>query len=89
VQLDLDLDGLGRVQVRVDAAGGTVRTELVTERATAADAIEGGLDELSDALSHAGFRDVLTRVVIDPIRIAGADTPLDLPPEGSIVNVDA
>lgn len=89
VQLDLDLEGLGRLQVRLDAAGGAVRTEIVTERASAADAIELGLDELTTALAGAGFDEVLTRVVIDPVRVAAGAPPLELPPEGSIVNVDA
>lgn len=89
VQLDLDLEGLGRVLVRLEAAGGAVRTELLTERASAADAIELGLDQLTTALTAAGFDQVLTRVAIDPVRVAAADAPLELPPEGSIVNVDA
>lgn len=89
VQLDLDLEGLGRVQVRLEAAGATVRTELLTERAAAADAIELELDQLTTALTAAGFEQVLTRVGIDPVRVAAADAPLDLPPEGSILNVDA
>lgn len=89
VQLDLTLDGLGRVQVRLDTSGPHLRAELVTERASAADAIERGLADLTAALGAAGFSEVFTRVAIDPVRIASGDRPLDLPPDGSIVNVEA
>lgn len=89
VQLDLTLDGLGRVQVRLETCGPHLRAELVTERASAADAIERGLADLRAALGAAGFSEVFTRVAIDPVRVASDDRPLDLPPDGSIVNVEA
>ena len=89
VQLNLTLDGLGHVQVSLDTSGPHLRAELVTERASAADAIERGLADLTAALGAAGFSDVFTRVAIDPVRVAACDRPLDLPPDGSIVNVEA
>jgi hypothetical protein len=89
VQLDVTLDGLGRIQVRLDASGPHLRAELVTERPAAADAIELGLAGLTRALGAAGFAEIYTRVAIDPVRVAAGDAPLELPPEGSIVNVDA
>ncbi len=89
VQLDLTLEGLGRIQVRLDAFGPHLRAELVTEQAAAADAIERRLADLVRALTSAGFSEVSTRVAIDPVRVVSADTPFDVPPEGSIVNVDA
>ena len=61
----------------------------MTEQAAAADAIERRLADLVRALTSAGFSEVSTRVAIDPVRVVSADTPFDVPPEGSIVNVDA
>lgn len=89
LRLDVELATLGRVQAHLVATGSEVRVELLTERPAAADSLEEGLSALSVALTEAGFRDVLARVAIDPVRVAAGDPPLELPPEGSIVSVDA
>lgn len=89
VQLDLTLDGLGRIQVRLESRAGTLRAELITAQPGTADVIEIGLADLSAALGAAGFREVLARVAIDPVRLAAGDAPLPLPPDGSILSTEA
>jgi hypothetical protein len=89
LRLDVDLATLGRVQAHLVADGREIRVELLTERPDAADALDHELTTLSSALTGAGFRDVLARVAIDPVRVTAGDPPLDLPPEGSIVSADA
>ncbi len=88
LRLDVDLATLGRVQAHLVTTSGEIRVELLTERPDAADALEHDLTALSAALTGAGFRDVLARVAIDPVRVTAGDPPLELPPEGSIVSVD-
>jgi flagellar hook-length control protein FliK len=88
VRLDLALETLGRVHVRIGLAASQVQVEFLVEQAGAADRIEAGLGELSSALEGAGFAQVLSLVVLDPVT-AGA--PDDLPelPRGAIVDADA
>lgn len=88
VRIDVDFASLGRVQAHVLLSGGAVRVELLTAEPGAADLLEEHLDGLRTALGAAGFSEVLTRVAIDPVRVT-TEAPLDLPPEGSIVNADA
>lgn len=88
VRLDLELDGLGHVQVRLGLAGATVRTEFLVEHPDAADRIESGLLDLTASLEGAGFAQVLARVVIDPVSVTTPDALPDLP-QRAIVDADA
>lgn len=85
VRLDLTLDGLGPLQVRIGVHGTAVRAEIVVSDAGAADRIEAGLAELGQALEDAGFEQALTRVVVDPIA-ANATEPLPTVPPHAIVD---
>lgn len=89
VRVDLVLPGLGRLQVVVGWSPHRVRTEVFTESADAAEAVERGLATLTSALQDAGFTEVLSRVVVDPVRLVEHDLVPQLPSEGSIVSADA
>lgn len=88
VCLDLALDGLGHVQVRVGVLASHVRLEFFVEHAGSADRIEAGLADLSRALEGAGFAQVLARVVVDPVTACAPDTLPDLP-QRAILDVEA
>ncbi len=87
--LDLALEGLGRVHVRLALAAGQVRAEFSVEEGSAADRIEARLSDLTQALEAAGFAQVLSRVVVDPVRACAPDTMPELPPHHSIVDAQA
>lgn len=89
VRLDLDLEGLGRVQVRIGLVDGQVRTEFLVEYPDAADRIEAGLVDLDVALERAGFAEVLSRVVVDPVCVCAPDELPELPSPRSIVDTRA
>ena len=89
VQLDLDLDGLGRIQVRLGVIATQVRAEFFVEDAGAADRIEAGLSHLDASLEGAGFARVLSRVVVDPVRACQPDELPDLPAQHSILDTRA
>jgi hypothetical protein len=89
VRIDLDLAGLGRVQVLVMAGGAGLRTEFVVERPDSADAIEAGLHELGGSLEAAGFGTVLSRVVVDPVRACAPDLLPALPAPHAILDARA
>lgn len=89
VRLDLALEGLGRVQVRLGVVASQVRTEFVVERPDAADRIEEGLADLGLALEGAGFAQVLSRVVVDPVRACAPDELPDLPAQRTILDTRA
>jgi hypothetical protein len=88
VRLDLTLDGLGHVQVRIGVLASQVRLEFFVEHAGSADRIEAGLSELSGALEGAGFAEVLSRVVVDPVTACAPDALPDLP-QRAILDVEA
>jgi hypothetical protein len=89
VRLDVALEGLGRVQVRIRTARSQVRTEFLVEHPASADRLEAGLPELDAALSDAGFAEVLSRVVVDPVRACAPEDLPDLPLQGSILDTRA
>ncbi len=89
VTLDLALEGLGHVQVRLGLHGPRVHAEFLVESADAADRIEARLGELTTALAGAGFADVLSRVVVDPVRVREPDALPTLPAHGTIVDTRA
>ena len=89
VRLDVSLEGLGRVQVRVGVVEREVRTEFFVEDAAAADRIDAGLVDLDVALERAGFAEVLSRVVVDPVRVCAPDDLPDLPSQRSILDTRA
>jgi hypothetical protein len=89
VRLDVALEGLGRVQVQIKTAGSQVRTEFLVEHPASADRLEAGLPELDAALSDAGFAEVLSRVVVDPVRACAPEDLPDLPLQGSILDTQA
>ena len=89
VRIDLDLAGLGRIQVLVSVTGGGVRTEFIVERPDAADAIEAGLHDLGGSLESAGFATVLSRVVVDPVRACAPDELPALPAPHAILDARA
>jgi hypothetical protein len=89
VRLDLALDGLGRVQVRLGVQAGHVRAEFLAEHPAAADRLEAGLADLSMALEAAGFAQVLSRVIVDPVRACELDVLPDLPPQRAILDTRA
>jgi len=82
VRLDLALAGLGRVQVRLGVLASQVRAEFLVEHPASADRIEAGLAELTTALEGAGFAQVLSRVVIDPVTVCAPDDLPELPTAG-------
>ncbi len=79
VRLDLALEGLGRVQVRLGVLASQVRAEFLVEHAESADLIEAGLVDLGTALEGAGFAQVLSRVVVDPVTVCAPEDLPDLP----------
>ncbi len=79
MRLDLALDGLGRVQVRLGVLASRVRAEFLVEHPESADRIEAGLVDLGAALEGAGFAQVLSRVVVDPVTVCAPDDLPDLP----------
>lgn len=89
VRLDLAFDGLGRIQVRLGVMPARVRAEFFVEDAGAADRVEAGLAELSGALEQAGFAQVLSRVIVDPVRVCAPDDLPDLPPHRAILDARA
>jgi hypothetical protein len=89
VQLDLEIDGLGRIQVRLGVIASQVRAEFFVEHAGAADQIEAGLADLGASLEGAGFARVLSRVVVDPVRACEPDQLPDLPVQHSILDTRA
>lgn len=89
VTIDLALEGLGHVQVRLGLHGARVHAEFLVETAGAADRIEARLGELTTALAGAGFADVLSRVVVDPVRVCEPDALPTLPAHGTIVDTRA
>ncbi len=88
VTLDLALEGLGHVHVRLGVTAAQVRAEFVVEAADVADTIEGRLADLTQSLAAAGFEHVLSRVAIDPVRANAPDDTPALAPH-SIVDVRA
>lgn len=88
VRLDLALDGLGHVQVRVGVLPSQVRLEFFVEHAASADRIEAGLADLSAALEGAGFANVLSRVVVDPVTACATEALPELP-QRAILDVEA
>jgi hypothetical protein len=88
VRLDLALDGLGQVQVRVGVLATQVRLEFFVEHAGSADRIEAGLADLNTALEGAGFAHVLSRVVVDPVTACAPDALPELP-QRAILDVEA
>jgi hypothetical protein len=89
VRLDLALEGLGRVQVRLGVVGAQVRTEFIVEGPEPADRLEAGLAELGAALEAAGFAQALSRVVVDPVRACAPDDLPDLPSQRTILDTRA
>lgn len=89
VRLDLVLDGLGHVQVRLGLTASQVRAEFFVEDAAAADRLETGLADLGVSLEAAGFARVLSRVVVDPVRVCAPDQLPDLPGQHSILDARA
>ncbi|BCS33732.1 hypothetical protein TBR22_A29590 [Luteitalea sp. TBR-22] len=89
VRLDLTLEGLGRVQVRLGVVGSEVRTEFIVEGLDAADRLEAGLADLGVALESAGFAHALSRVVVDPVRACSPDELPDLPTQRTILDARA
>jgi len=89
VRLDLAFEGLGAVQVQIGVGGGHLRAEFVVAQSSVADAIEARAGEFGYVLGEAGFSHVLTRVVVDPVRVSAPDALPDLPADGSIVNLQA
>lgn len=89
VRIDLVLEGLGRVQVRLAVMPAQVRAEFFVEHARTADRIETGLARLTTALEGAGFAQVLSRVIVDPVRVCAPDDLPDLPPQHTIVDARA
>ena len=88
VRLDLAFEALGRVHVRIGLVASHVQVEFLVEQPGAADRIEAGLGDLSSALEGAGFAQVLSRVVVDPVTACAPDVLPDLP-RGAIVDADA
>lgn len=89
VTLALTLEGLGAVQVQLLATrDGRLQTEFVVAGEDAADRIEADLADLTGALDAAGFAQVLSRVVVDPVRAAAPETLPELPSH-AIVDVQA
>jgi hypothetical protein len=86
VRVDLDLAGLGRVQVLVSVTSAGVRAEFIVERPDSADAIESGLHDLGGSLEAAGFAKVLSRVVVDPVRACAPDELPGLPAPHAILD---
>ena len=86
VQLDLALDGLGRVQVRLGVRASQLRAEFLVEQPGSADRIEAGLVDLGTALERAGFAQVLSRVVVDPVAVCAPDALPDLPGQHTILD---
>jgi hypothetical protein len=87
VRLDLALEGLGPIQVRLAVLSTHVRAEFFVEHPATADRIEAGLATLGGAVERAGFVAVLSRVVVDPVRVCAPDDLPDLPPQHTIVDV--
>ncbi len=88
-RLDVGLEGFGRVQVRLGVQDGEVRAAFVVECPDSADRIEAGLPELVAALERAGFSQVATRVVVDPVHACEPEDLPDLPTQPSIVDARA
>lgn len=88
VRLDLALDGLGHMHVRLGLIASAVRAEFFVETPGAADRIEGHLLDLTASLEGAGFGQVLSRVVVDPVTARAPDTLPDLP-QHAILDVEA
>ncbi len=89
VRLDVALEGLGRVQVRIGLVEAQVRAEFLVEHPDAADRIEAGLVALDNALERTGFAQVLSRVVVDPVRACAPDELPELPLPRRIVDTRA
>lgn len=89
VRLDLALDGLGHVQVRLGVVASQVRAEFFVEHAGTADLIEAGLADLGGALEGVGFAQVLSRVVVDPVTACAPDDLPELPPQRAILDIRA
>jgi hypothetical protein len=82
LRLDLAVEGLGRVQVRLAVLASQVRVEFLVEQPDAADRIEAGLVGLGTALEGVGFGEVLSRVLVDPVTVCAPDALPDLPTAG-------
>lgn len=89
VRLDLNLQGIGRVHVLLGIAATHVQAEFVVERAEIADKIEAGLLQLGSSMQAAGFPHLLSRVVVDPVRVTAPDTLPDLPGYRGILDARA
>ncbi len=89
VVLNLACEGLGHVHVRLALAGDQLRAEFAVEEGSAADRIDAGLIDLTQALEAAGFSHVLSRVVVDPVRARAPDDMPELPDQHSIVDAQA
>lgn len=89
VRLDLALEGLGRIQVRLAVMAPQVRAEFFVEHPGTADRIEAGLAALGSALEEAGFAQVLSRVIVDPVRVCAPDDLPDLPLRHTILDARA
>ena len=66
-----------------------LRAEFFVEYPGTADRIEAGLATLGSALEHAGFAQVLSRVVVDPVRVCAPDDLPDLPSQHTILDARA
>lgn len=89
VRLDLNLEGLGRVQVLLGLAETQVQAEFVVERAEVADLLEERLVDLDTSMQAAGFTRLLSRVVVDPVRVAAPDELPELPAHRAILDARA
>jgi hypothetical protein len=89
VRLDLNLPRIGRVQVLIGLAAAQVQAEFVVERAEVADLIEEGLVQLGTSMQAAGFSQLLSRVVVDPVRVAVPDDLPELPAHRGILDARA
>ncbi|HTV01292.1 MAG TPA: flagellar hook-length control protein FliK [Luteitalea sp.] len=89
VRFDIELAGLGHVQVALTRRRDGLRTEFVVERPDVADAIDAGLVDLTTSLGQAGFSQVLSRVVVDPVRACAPDVLPALPEPHAILDARA